>query len=875
MKLKIIILLTLICVVLPSFVLASEVTLTTDVPMYNQVNFHNYVNGTVDTVGINDCVPVSVGMVFGYYYRKNSYDLIPNPNNISGDLSDWGNTPSQVGIKQLIEYSECEVDDDCIGGPYSLSKWVNYSYGQLLDGNGQPYQGTFSYDLCHKIRQAFDDYDSNVSITVSYDEINTNMNNKDEIVARIKNEIDNGNPVMFYAKAGLKYWADLSTEETRNPTPAIAPYTSFDTLNASSATGHAMVITAYNNDILRLNFGYDDPIGPREIIIDAGDCFGYPDNQGTCALVFFFTLDETDGVGYFDPQTYGTDNGWMTSSAVNSGEFVSAYAKHDGFTTIGDVSTTTPYVYNVTGTDMYVQRFEDSSSNDTYMVFTKRNDWFYTFPITGDWLTYWITYCLTIGHPESMPFDAYDESGDPIEVQKFVSGSTVTYLATEDGSSTVTPLDEDEVFLDPVENLFVTAAADTKVELVWSASGIEGVSYEIYCKETGGSGDPTLVATVSDPFYIHESLTANTSYDYTVLLVSDSLRSLDAEETVTTLTTGSNFAPTPATTYPALGNAQFIYGYYTPYYYDVANSAITSVVPPVAYSDWVLNVNDEGAAIKFGPALKGFPFDSLRLEFSAKVENSAYGVTPLNSGQIKVRDYSGNSSTEWDHVADLTPLFVPAIYQDGQFFNYEVTFADLLDSLGDPNADGLLREFELELTSGSSGNNETWTFDWIKLHITGVDFDDSYALWYDCDDATTTSFSNGSRIMTPSGSRPSIVSAGLVPVDEIYTKVGIKFSVDNANEEILRVFFNTGSGFANAPFVSTVVDHTSGSEQTVILDIPSSAIGNIVQIAVVCFDNSTYQNKTISINSQSILVANEDEDNADFTVKTVSDYLNE
>lgn len=847
----------MICLVLPSFTMAAEVALSPEVLKYNQDEFHSPVVGT-STYGINDCVPTSVGMVFGYFYKKyrysGNYDLIPNPNNLSSDLSDW--STNNAGIKELINYRACELDDPqtCTSGNYSLSDWTDYNYGQL---GGTP--GTSSSDLCHKIRQAFTDYDSSFNLTVSYDQINTNMGNKDEIVSRIKSEIDSGNPVMLNGVAGMDFWFINST----TPTPNTAPTSTPEELSG----GHAMVITAYNNDIFRLNFGYDNTGEEPEIIINAEDTFGFTSFQGLCAEVYFFTMGENDEVGL------NSNDEWVSSGDAASINFVNAYVKFDGENTIGDVTSS---VYQKSGTDMYVQEFEDASFNETYIICELRDNWYYVYPVTGYKLAYWLSNYSTIGHPEGMPFDAYDEDGAPINVQKFVIGSglsaVTTYIGTENGSSTVSGYSE--VYdLTTIKNLFTTAVSDTKIELVWSASEVDGVSYQIYHEETGASGDPSLLTTVTTPYYLHESLTASTSYDYTVKVVKDDLESGTVEATVSTLSTGTTFAPTPVGVYPTFGDVEFAYGYYTPYGYGVANASITSEAPcPTCPDIWELNVIDYGAAVACAVTPKGFPFNTIMVEFRAKVEN---GANPLSTGGLMACDYSGNPYTQWDHKAPLTPLFDPQDYEDGEFFTYRVALADLVDSSYQPNAEGFFKQFAIALTTGSLGNGEKWYFDWIHIYTSGVDFVDNYALWYDCDDIYSTTYSNGNRVITPSEAHPSVVSPGLYPYNEVYTKVGIKFSVANASEELFRVFFNTGSGFTNAPFVTGIVDHTSGTEQTVILDIPTAAIGNIKGLAVVFFDNSTYQNKTISVNTMAVLVDDDDESSVDFAVQTVSDFIGE
>ena len=737
---------------MPTFAMAIEVKLNSTVPMYDQAEFNK--NIPVYGDGDQDCVPTAIGMVFGYYYKKNGYNLIPNPNNVSGDLSAW--TVNSVGIKKLIEYSACEVNNNCQGGDSSLSKWVNYSYGQL------GYTGTSSGDLCHKARQAFADYDSNFSLTVSYDEINTNIKNKDEIVARIKEQIDNGNPVMFLAVSGMRF----RNIGANDPTPSYAPNTIATPLDAGTK-GHAMVITAYNGNIFRLNFGYGSP---QEVIIDADANFGYTSTQGTCAQVYFFTPGENIGVGL------ASGNVWTYGNAGESQQFVNAYVKYNEENIIGDVSVVSPYVYGIGGMTnlMYVQQFEDYYSIETYIVSAERNNWYYTYPITGPILTYWLNHYSSIGHPEGMPFWAHTSNGTSIYVQKFVYDNvySIKYIGTESGNNNVS------------------------------------------------------------------------EYNYSDI---------------------SEFPPAPSTILPTFGDVEFLYGNAYAYGYGPANGAIYQEDPcPTCPDLWKLHVTYWGAMIGCAETPKGLPIKEIMVEFRAKVEN---GGNPINNGYFYARDWSGNSSTEWAHHAYLTPLFDPATYQDGQFFTYRVALANVV------NPDGFLRQFVIALTTGSYNHNEKWTFDWIHVYTTGVDFVDNYALWSDCNNTATTGYSNGDRVISPTGPRPSIVSAGLMPVDSLYTKVGIKFHIENAGSEMLRVYFNIGNGYYAAPFVSGFVDHSSGTEQTVILDIPNSAIGLVKGISVVFFDNDNYQNKTIHVNDMAILVTDEDAYLMPYPVQTVSEYL--
>jgi hypothetical protein len=854
--------------------MATEVALNPEVPKYNQDEFNNaieYNNVTADRK--EDCVPVSVGMVFGYFWLKyeatSNYDLIPtlpyplDPAYPNGDLSSWVNNPH--GIKRLIEYQDCELDDPntCGSENASLSEWVNYSYGQL-EKDGEPYIGTLSGDLCHKIRQAFSEYDSSFSLTVSYDELNTGIDNKDEIVSRIKSEIDNGNPVMFYGMPGMKFWYITST----TPTPSTAPTSEYKTLTG----GHAMVITAYNEDIFRLNFGYDDngvePYREPEIIVDAGDNFGFYSSQGMCAEVYFFTMGENNEVGL------DSNDEWVSSGDAASINFVNAYVKFDGENTIGDVTSS---VYQKSGTDMYVQEFEDASFNETYIICEWRDNWYHVYPVTGNKLTYWLSNYSTIGHPEGMPFNAYDEDGTLINVQKFAIGSganvVFTYIGNEEGSSIVSEYSNYK----EISSLHAKAISDTSIELVWEGTGDTSDSYRIYGKEASGN-TYNLLATVNGMNYIHTGLTADTSYDYYVIYYSNNECSNKIENSVTTFTSGNNFYPTPVSSYPTFGDVNFQNGYYLPYGYDVANSSIVSLSPIYPYEDiWKLSVDGIDPKPGIGCAItpKGCPIDQIMIEFRARITNGAHPFT-VESGVI-VCDHSGNPYTQWNHVAPLTPLFNPLAYQDGEFFTYRVHFANLLDAVTYlPNSEGYFKQFAIALTEGSTGAGELWDFDWIRVYISGVDFVDNYAMWYDCDDVTTDTYSDGNRVMLPSGPRPSIVSAGLVPLDSIYTKIGMKFSIANTEQEVVRVFFDIGSGFSNAPFVTGIIDHSSGEEQTMILDIPFSAIANVKGVAVQFFDNDSYQGKTIYVDDMVFLV--DDNDALSFNeypVKTVSDYFNE
>lgn len=842
MKTRLIITALFIGILLPMVAIATEIKLSPEVPRYNQNNFNNdiYFNGNTED-RTEDCVPTSVGMVFGYFYLKylpgGNANLIPNPNNITGNLTDF--SLNADGIRRLIEYQFPETS------PLSLSDWVDYSYGQL------GYVGTLSGDLSHKIRQAIKQYDATFSLMVSYDEINTNMNNKNEIVARIKSEIDEGNPVMMYATPGMSF-ADI-TEITPTPNVIFGQLTTLP-------TNHAMVITAYNGNIFRLNFGYGSP---SEVIIDASDNFGYPSNQGKCAEVYFFTMGETPGVGLWP------NNEWTYGNAGGSQNFVSAYVKFNGVNTIGSVSTQTPYVYSVGSGDdiMYIQKFVDSSSNETYLISALRNNWYYTFPVTGDKLVYWNNNYASIGHPEGMPENKWDINGVLLNVQKFVNyNGNIVNIGSPVNGGNVAAYTENELFaLSPIETFFADAVSSTTMELIFS--GIEGAeSYEIYYRETGTTNF-SLAGLTSDASYLLENLSADTVYDFLIraIIGNDTVNMTGGSET--TFSTGNTFYPSPAQNYPAYGNVEFLYGNAYAYGYGPGNGAIYQEDPCPACPDlWKLHVTYWGPYIGCAETPQGLPLKYMMIEFRAKVEN---GGNPVSSGYLYARDWSGNSSTEWSHYAPLTPLFDPATYQDGQYFNYRVSLANV------SNPEGMFRQFVLGLTTGSYNQDEKWTFDWIHVYTAGVDFVDNYALWFDCNYATTDNYNNGNRIIISSGPRPSIVSAGLMPLDSLYTKVGLNFKVENTGQEVLRVFFNTGNGYASAPFVSKIVDHSDGEMQKVILDIPAAAIGQVRGISVMFFDNDDYQGKIINVDDMVFLVDDEDESLLPYPVLSVSEYLNQ
>lgn len=853
MKTKSIIIALLIGLLLPFIAIATEVKLTPEVPKYNQDEFNNVIIDGNLVYREQDCVPTSVGMVFGYFYLKfqlsGNYNLIPvlaspyAPIDPNGDLADWEN--NQYGIKRLIEYQSPETS------PYSLSEFVDYSYGQL------GYVGTYSGDLCRKIRDAFTVYDANFSLTVSWDEINTDMNNREEIVARIKSEINSGNPVMFYAKAGLVY----RTIDSGLTTPDTFSGGTLDSLTSSVGIGHAMVVTGYNGNILRLNFGY---ASTAEIIIDASDNFGYPSNQGKCAEVYFFTVGEALGVGRHP------NNEWTYGNTGGSQNFVNAYVKYDGANTIGSVSTQTPYVYSVGYLDntMYVQEFEDASVNETFIISALRDSWYYTFPVTEPVLSYWQTNFATLGHPEGMPILARSLTGTLLQVQKFVynNGYTVKYVGHAFGGGTIaeyTPAQITELALG--EALFSSAVSETTVELIFLADALQADYFEIYYREADSNDPMTLAGTTSDPYYLLTGLDSNTTYEFLVkaIIEQDSVGLTGGNGT--TFNTSNTFYPSPDASYPTYGNVEFLYGYAAPYGYGPANGAIYQEDPcPTCPDLWKLHVTYWGPIIGCAETPQGMPFKYLMVEFRAKVEN---GANPLSSGILYARDWSGNPSTEWSHYSWLTPLFDPSTYQDGEFFNYRVSLANVA------NPEGFFRQFVLALTSGSYNNNEKWTFDWIRVYTMGVDFVDNYALWYDCDFASTDTYVDGSRIIIPSGPRPSIVSVGLMPLDSLFTKVGLKFKVENTSHEVLRVFFNTGSGHSGAPYTSGIVDHSGGDLQKIILDIPQSALGQVTGISVMFFDNDDYQGKIINVDDMVFLVDDEDESLFPYPVMTVSEYL--
>jgi len=855
MKTKSIVIALFIGILLPLIVNATEVKLTPDVPKYSQDEFNNnifYDGVTKDRT--QDCVPTSVGMVFGYFYRKfqssGNYNLIPvlsspyAPIDPNGDLADWAN--NQHGIKRLVEYQFPETS------PYSLSEFVDYSYGQL--GNG--YVGTYSGDLSRKIRQAFSAYDANFSLTVSWDEINTAMNNKDEIVARIKSEIDQENPVMFYAKAGLSYIEIASNTST----PTTFSGGSVETLDSTVGIGHAMVVTGYNGNIFRLNFGYDSP---AEIIIDAANNFGYPSNQGKCAEVYFFTMGEAAGVGH------GANNSWVESGAGASQNFINTYVKFDGVNTIGSVSTQTPYVYSVgSGNDiMYVQKFVDASANETFLISALRNNWYYTFPVTGDKLVHWSNNYASIGHPEGMPENKWNINGVLLNVQKFVTyNGNIVNIGSPVNGGNVSAYTENELFaLSPIETFFADAVSSTTLELIFS--GIEGAeNYEILYRETGTT-NYSLAGSTSGTSYLLQNLSADTAYDFLIRAIvgNDTINMTGGSET--TFSSGNTFYPVPAANYPAYGNVEFLYGNAYAYGYGPGNGAIYQEDPcPTCPDLWKLHVTYWGPFIGCAETPQGLPLKYMMIEFRAKVEN---GGNPVSSGYLYARDWSGNSSTEWAHSVSLTPLFDPTTYQDGQFFNYRVSLANVT------NPEGMFRQFILGLTTGSYNQDEKWTFDWIHVYTAGVDFVNNYALWYDCNFAGTSGYSDGNRIIVPSGSRPSIVSAGLMPLDSLYTKVGMNFKIENTNQEVVRVFFNTGSGYSAAPYASKVVDHGDGNMQKIVIDIPTVAIGQVRGIAVMFFDNEDYQDKTIYVDDMVFLVDDEDESLLPYPVLSVSEYLNQ
>jgi hypothetical protein len=313
------------------------------------------------------------------------------------------------------------------------------------------------------------------------------------------------------------------------------------------------------------------------------------------------------------------------------------------------------------------------------------------------------------------------------------------------------------------------------------------------------------------------------------------------------------------------------HGFYNATYFEFNNGSADGMTPnwsmvsaPLggAESKWRVQVNgaDPGVDSPIYPA--GLMTKNIVIEFSVKVLS---GSNPVNEGRVYLKDETGS----WDNSVALHLINSEVGHNNGLFeVNGYNVYRAVLPELTRSSAQ--MRQFSIQLTNGHE-STETWTFDWIKVKVSGWDFKDNPIGWEIRQSGVTADYyANEFWRINPTGKQPQIMSPDNLMVNNIYSKIGIRYSVRNNGSETVRAYFDTGSGFSALCSASNSVVHNKNS-QTVVLDLPLCAIGHTKRVLFDLFDNNTFQNKLIAVNNISFLA--DDSSSTGYEVPTYSSFL--